>query len=134
MERFSEKPDSSVEVACHIKSCLFQGHLRMRLMVIFFFLGSRSLKDVFTQILKFPSYLPKLRRLTETNYTPLGEGMLVFNTIPGKVKEVTEAGLFDPAHTYVANLTKQVIMLQITRAAEEVKVGMEWEKMSSAQN
>lgn len=47
---------------------------------------------------------------------------------------MTEAGLLDPAHTYIANLTKQVIMLQITRAAEEVKVGMEWEKMSSAQN
>lgn len=76
--------------------------MRMTLIFIFFFLGSHSVKDVFTRILKFPSYLPKLRRLAEANYKPLGRWMLVFNTIPGKVKEVTEAGLFDPTHTYTA--------------------------------
>lgn len=71
--------------------------------IYFFFLGSRSVKDVFVQILKFPSYLPKLRRLAETlYYKPSGRWTLVFNIIPGKVKEVTEAELFDPVHMYVA--------------------------------
>lgn len=70
---------------------------------IFFFLGSHTVTFVFMQILKFPSYLPKLRRLAESlRYKPSGRWTLVFNIIPGKVKEVTEAGLLDPAPTYVA--------------------------------
>lgn len=55
------------------------------------------------QILKFPSYLPNLRRAAETlSYKTSGRWTFVFNIIPGKVKDAIEAGLFDPAHTYVA--------------------------------
>lgn len=100
-----------------------------------FFPGSHSFY-VFMQILKFPTYLPELRRLAETPHCkPLGRWTVVFNIIPGNVKEVTEAGLFDLVHTYVgASLAKQGILLQITKAVEEVKVEATWERISSTQN
>lgn len=92
----------SVELACLIRKLHLPGSSEDGDdwdLVFFFFLGFHLVKSVSVQILEFPSYLPKFHRLAETvYYNPLGRWMLVFNRIPGKVKEVTEAGLFDPAH------------------------------------
>ena len=79
----------SVELACLIKKLHLPGSSQDEddWDFYFFFLGSRSVKDVFMQILKFPSYLPKLRRLAETlHYKRSGRWTLVFNIIPGKVR------------------------------------------------
>lgn len=67
----------SVEVASLNKKLHFPGSSQDEDdfdFLIFFFLGSHSVKDIFTQILKFPSYLPKLHRLAEQTTNPWGDG------------------------------------------------------------
>lgn len=107
MARFSEKPDGFCWTTFLIEKLPLPGASQEEddwgLFFFLLFLGSHSVKEVFMQSLKFSSYLPKRRWLADTLcYKPSVRWMLVFNIIPGKAEEVTDAGLFDPGQTHGA--------------------------------